>query len=168
MELLGLTSPEGELSIWHLPLFALNSWPSDPEYLATCPDIRPPRLEAIGMVGNPLGNSPQYYTFTVSGYSSIVRQSISFFRFCSLKNTQDKLDNPFTIKARIDKMNTDWSNFAMPTTGTSVHVVGPIVDRDDSGLFVINLAHMTYHSPVSVTAPSTSTMPSYWKTIFYS
>lgn len=72
MELLGQTSPSGQAFL--CTSGAKLTIISDPEYLASCPEILPPKLNAIGIVGNISPNVPvRYQTFTVSGTSFIVR-----------------------------------------------------------------------------------------------
>ncbi|KAJ7085993.1 hypothetical protein B0H15DRAFT_801648 [Mycena belliarum] len=103
--------------------------PSDPDYLATCPDILAPKIHAIGTVANIVDNMPiPYYSFTVGGSTFI--ESLQ----------------PFTIRVRVEKENPRWKNFIMPILGSSVFVEGFVIDREqpDTGLFIIDLNRITY------------------------
>jgi hypothetical protein len=125
----------------------------DPNYLATCPDVLAPRLDAIGTVGNPDSNQPEYHTFTVAGRSYIVSHGTVCLRFYE-QFQQDNAYQPFNIKVRVNKSNKRWANFGMPFEGNSIYVAGPIVDREpgDTGPFVIELTHMTYLARTNTTA----------------
>ncbi|KAJ7722482.1 hypothetical protein B0H14DRAFT_3623846 [Mycena olivaceomarginata] len=108
--------------------------PPDESYLASCPEIGPPRFNVLGTVASP-DSSLETYSFTLAGTSYI--------------DTGVQAGNqPFMIKVHVDRVNTCWSKFHLPSVGQTVCVGGRLMgrERDDQGLLIIDLAHITYIS----------------------
>ncbi|KAJ7742696.1 hypothetical protein DFH07DRAFT_777633 [Mycena maculata] len=104
---------------------------SDHDYLATCPNILPPRFNILGIVSAP-ETTEEFYMFNVAGTSYIVRVKDG--------------NQPFAVKVRVDRSNPRWQSFFMPAIGQTVGVGGRLAGREQelSRLLIIDIARITY------------------------
>ncbi|KAJ7901502.1 hypothetical protein B0H13DRAFT_1882926 [Mycena leptocephala] len=116
--------------------------PSEEDHLATCPDIRPPRFNVLGVASSP-NTTTDFHTFNVAGTSYIV-----------------DTNQPFTVKVCVDRSNQRWASFFMPAVGQTVGIGDRLIGREQeaTGLLIIELNHITY-GPTRRAAPESPAKP---------